>query len=296
MAYHISISLKDLAKVIRLRAHLQSLITDLQEKSIPCSLEEIVLSDRQFFLCHGGKSRSQYRELRKKLGEILAEFICDCKEPEIIRNIIQQEFHFHYNKEVSQIESFTQRLLEGSAWEYAKVVYRDRREKLAKQISNFLIEFPNLAIDGFVHFRMKSYRKALSRCVQDAVDEYLLDKEYKEFIQLLRYFVSVQNSKIALVHVIHEGKKHFHVLKEDGSPLQLREMDGAFQEVMEQTFSHEDFIVSTLLTIAPERVILHTKYPDENVIRTLIQIFEGRIVVCNGCSECGLSLNFHGDA
>lgn len=297
VAYQISISLKELAKVIRLRASVETAITGLQQMGFSCTLEERIIGDRHFFLCVSGRrSRGQERELRKQLGEGIAEYICDCQEPEMIRHIIRQEFHIQQAKEMAQIENHASRLLEETDWGYARVLYANRRQKLAREVTAFLKESKKLAVDGFVHFRMRRHRKALTKCVKDAVDEYLLDKEYKEFIQLLKYFVSVQTSKIDLVHVIHEGRRSFRILKEDGTPLKLQEMDGALQEVIEHTFSHEDFIVSTLLTVAPERVILHTKYPEENVVRTLIQIFEGRIVVCNGCKDCGIPLNFHGDA
>lgn len=267
----------------------------LQEKEILCTLEEVATSDRQLFYC-ATRRRSQERELREQLGGALAEFICECLEPEMIRTIIQKEFHYQYSQEVMQIEDFTQRLLESSVWEHAKVIYANRREKLRKQLIQFLKENPVCALDGFARFRMKTYRQALVTCVKDAVNEYLVDKEYKEFIQMLRYFVSVQSPKLERIHVIQEGPKQFKMLQEDGSPICLKEMDHALQEAVEQTFSHEDYIVSTLLTVAPAYVSLHARYPEENVIRTLMQVFEGRIVVCEGCVQCEISLNFHGDA
>ncbi|MBA4496548.1 sporulation protein YtxC [Paenactinomyces guangxiensis] len=297
MAYLVSIFLKERAKVIQLRACLETLITQLQEKGFGCSLEERIIGDRQFFLCtSGSKNRSQERKWQKLLGQTMAEFICDCQEPEMIRHIIRSEYQVQYTKEITQIEGYARRLLESSAWEHARIVYVSRRQKLAKQISLYLKESNKMAVDGFVRFRMKTYRKALSKCVKEALDEYLLDKEYKEFIQLLRYFVSVQIPKMDVVHVIHQGRRRLHMLKADGTPLKFKEMDGAAHEVMEPTFSHEDFIVSTLLNIAPEKVILHTRDPEENIVRTLIQIFEDRILVCNSCSKCGIPLNFHGDA
>jgi putative sporulation protein YtxC len=297
VVFQISICDSDLTKVVQLRACVGAFITECRAKGWNCTVEERTIGDRHFFLCVSGfRNRTQEREWLKQLAKAISEYICDSLEPEMIRAIIQQEYQILSAQEITQVEHYAKRLLEGSAWEHARVIYVNRRDKLAKQIWMFLRDSNRLAVDGFVRFRMKSYRKALSKCVRDAVEEFLLDREYKEFIQLLRYFLSAQTPKMALVHVVHEGKRRFRILKADGSPLRLKEMGGALHEVLENTFSHEDFIVSTLLTLAPEQVVLHTKNPEENVVRTLIQIFEQRIVVCSGCSECGISLNFHGDA
>jgi putative sporulation protein YtxC len=298
MVYHISISTHEPTKVIRLRACLGSVITQLQQVDPQFTMTEIELGDRFLFSCQmiqsSKKNQCSDKEVRKKLGEVLAEYICDCQEPEIIRHMIQQEFKYCFYQEMIEIEKVVYRFLEGSAWEYAQVVYLNRRQKLAKQLAAFLKENKDLAIDGFTHFRLHSYKEALFKCVKDAIKEYLVDQEYKEFISLLRSFLVVQKSKIPLVHLLHVGKSKFRVLKGDGTPLNEDEMDGIFQEMIEQSFSHEDFIVSILLSIAPERVILHTNQPEENLLRTLIQIFHGRIVICYGCHHCGIPL--HGDA
>jgi len=57
-------------------------------------------------------------------------------------------------------------------------------------------------------------------------------------------------------------------------------------ELMEHTCSREDLIVSTLLSAAPEFVVLHTQQREETIIRTVRKIFEGRIVLCEGCPLC----------
>jgi putative sporulation protein YtxC len=296
VAYEVSILGKDLSYIIQLRACLKACMVQLQENGCRLTLTEDARGNRQFFLCETDPRHDrQAKEIRRQLGRALAEYICECQEPAMIQNIIQAEHRFHDPKEVLQIQHVTQRLLEESVWEHAHIIYADRREKLAEQMEQFLKKNEQIAIDGFVQFRLRTYRQALSACVQDAIHEHLLHKEYKEFIQLLRYFISMQTPKTPLLHVIHGGGKNFQIYKADGTLLLLKEMDGAFQEVMEQTFSHGDVVVSTLLTIAPEKIILHTAHLEENLICTLLQIFAGRILVCDGCTKCGISIDFHAD-
>ncbi|RAL26814.1 hypothetical protein DL897_01810 [Thermoflavimicrobium daqui] len=292
MDYLLSISLQDLDKVVYLRKRLSLLVGYLRDLSMYCWIEEFTSKDRQIFLWQSvNRDRTTLKEIRLELSRVLAAFISEIEEPELVRKIIQQKFQFAYTPEVKQIEQYAQKIIkkrQQSNWK--------NTDQLTKQIASFLKVERNFAIDGYARFRLEGRKKVLAQCIQEAIESYLLDKEYKEFIQLLKYFVSVQSSKISLVHVIHQGKKQFHLLKADGKPLRLKEIDGVCEEMMDHTVSHEDYIVSTLLSIAPERVVLHTKLPEENVIRTLLQIFEGRIIVCDGCNECGISLNFPGDA
>ncbi|WP_169713615.1 putative sporulation protein YtxC [Paludifilum halophilum] len=261
-----------------------------------CGWEESGQGDRTVFYCFNRKmGRQREKGLRQWLGSVVAEYICSVNEPEMIRWIISRDFRYRQPDESREIERYAYHLLQDVEGEDLDQPYVHRKDQMARQVADYLLRNRFLAVDGFFHFRMKRYRRVLMKLVEHAIDEYLLDREYQEFIELLKYFVSVQKPKISLVHVLHTGKRRFQILKPDGSPLQLKEMDGVAQEMMDQTLSQEDLIVSTLLTVAPDRVILHTGYPTENVIRTLISIFENRITVCEGCFKCRSFSRSRGD-
>lgn len=285
--YSISISRHDPIQLAFLRDRFGNMILRLQRMGVKASIVEKAVGDRYFYYLHTQrKRRSQDKEVHREIGDAISSFICDYHETDLIREIIQREHLIHSPQDLDQIEYRTQFLLEKNTWSYLRTGYHARKEKIGKQIAIYLDGNRWIAIDGFVRFRLKSYRKSLTRCVRDAYEEYQLDKEYRDFIELLRYFVSVQTSKVSLIHVIHRGDRQFQLLQEDGTPYPLDDLDGAVQELMEQTLSHEDLVVSSLLSIAPKQVILHTKHPEENVIRTLIQIFEGRVVICHDCNHC----------
>ena len=56
-------------------------------------------------------------------------------------------------------------------------------------------------------FRLQSYEQELREMAEYAVDEFMLDQQYEEFVSLLKYFVYFQEPKMPLVHVIHKGRK-----------------------------------------------------------------------------------------
>jgi putative sporulation protein YtxC len=284
--FSISYTTRDLGNLVHLRSHLQMLAVERARQGNDVAYREHREGGRHFFLLGETKGRGR-KEWIRSLAETLASFMCDCLEPEWIRSLIQRFYASGTAKERTRIEQEVLRLLDGSAWECARVVYGHRREKLAGQMAGYLQENPVLAVDGFARFRLQSYRQTLADCVKEAVNDHLLDLEYREFIQLLKRFVSLQPPGIRMVHVIHGGKERYRLLEEDGTPLVCNE-----QDTKDLPLSHEDRVVGTLLSLLPARVMIHSPAPDENMIRTLLQIFEGRAVVCSGCARCDMRFAF----
>ena len=87
--------------------------------------------------------------------------------------------------------------------------WQSRRRKLSEGIYQCLNEAPELNLDGFMTFRLQSYEQELREMAEYAVDEFMLDQQYEEFVSLLKYFVYFQEPKMPLVHVIHKGKRTF---------------------------------------------------------------------------------------
>lgn len=264
-------------------------MAQLLEQHTYCQLNEQTIGNRHFFICHWKrKNRFQDKIFRKRLGGALADFICSNMESMIVKQIINSKHPFFGKEEKKDIENRVLHLLEGSVWEYAKVIYAHRKDKLARQITAYLKENHFLAIDGFVQFRMKTYRQALAACVDEAVQEYWLDQEYREFINWLRYFVSLESSKLPIVHLFHKGKGQFFLLDEQGVPL-----FDAKEEIQDSSVAwSEDQVVGALLHWVPRQVVIHTKNKEENVIRTIIQIFEDRVTLCEDCHTCDDLLTF----
>ena len=59
------------------------------------------------------------------------------------------------------------------------------------------------------------------------------------------------------------------------------------------SFSNNDYILNTLLTLLPKHIYLHTVSTSANFdfVNTLKLIFENRITICTDCSICHLYKN-----
>ncbi|CAH0117852.1 hypothetical protein PAE9249_00313 [Paenibacillus sp. CECT 9249] len=244
------------------------------------------------FICYGPSSDangdSGTEEIYKKAANALAEYVLKEKESMLLRKMIAKQCRFEGTDAVEQVEEYCMRLLNGTDLEMSEYENRDRRKRTVA--SSFLQYFRDkhtkVHLDGFIHFRMEQYAKELREIVEYAVDEYILDQQYHEFIALLKYFVYLQETKIPVAHLMHKGGHQFELLNEHMVQIETTQTEGIVIELPDQELEMEDMIVSTLISVSPQNIYIHTRHPEEQVIQTIRQIFENRVQVCVYCSDC----------
>lgn len=238
-----------------------------------------------------GKGAKSQREWPEAIGRVLADFIVDECEEELLRRLIrkdkryseaEQEEILAYCRQLDNVSDFAPTAVTESSPGRSK-----KHNLLAQDLTDCLRQGSVLDLDGFFRFRLNRYGTELKELLEYASDEFLMDQQYKEFISLLRYFVYFQDSKMPLAHIIHKGSHTFLLLDSDMRPIDTEKLDTSYRvEFMDKDYNLEDMIVSSLLTIAPERICIHTREPDLPVIKTLSQIFENRTEICELCRSC----------
>lgn len=153
------------------------------------------------------------------------------------------------------------------------------------QILDYLHGHRELVVDGFVRFRMKEYVQYLSGVLEKAVDGFLLDREYQEFIRLLRYFVDLQQPLLEEVHVVVRPSGLFRLLDPDRRIISNEYLEGEVTQLAEGALDYEDLLISALITIAPRKIILHFR-DHPRAVDTLRNVFQGRVLICEGCTLC----------
>ena len=150
----------------------------------------------------------------------------------------------------------------------------------------------NIILDGFVNFRLKEYIKDLKEVVDKAVDDFLMDREYKEFIRLLRYFVDIQEPKIDTVHVIVSYDNRYTLLDEKKKEITNECIQEYVNEIAEGEINYDDLLVSSLITFAPRKIIIHCtgQFRNKELMETIKNVFSGRVVICQGCDVCMVNI------
>lgn len=233
----------------------------------------------------------------KAAAAAIAEFVVADMESEMLRSIIVRKYPATRQGEDRRILTYCNELLLGREWDGLGSKFREadrtrRKQKVSQEIKHYLREGITLNLGGFAAFRLASYRKELAEIVDYAMDEYAMDKQYQEFISLLKYFVQMQDEKVAHVHVLHKGGQEFAMYDNRFQPIEAKPSpDRIVAEMLETEMNMEDMVVSTLISVAPGQITIHTRQPELQVIRTLQTIFEGRVKLCVKCPSCTESLD-----
>ncbi|TBL70047.1 putative sporulation protein YtxC [Paenibacillus thalictri] len=233
----------------------------------------------------GGRTDDIYR----KAAECVAEMIVKEQELSLMEGLISSKYGFDQAEEQTAIMAYCRQMLQGdqSAIGFDKSTIPRRIMKLTDALHRYLQEYTDLNVQGFIRFRLPDYIDELREVVEYAIDEYLMDKQYQEFISLLKYFVYIQEAKIPVAHLIHNGGNEFTLLNDELEPIDTEHVEGTVTvEMIEKDINFENMIVSTLITVSPQKIMIHTREPEVQVISTIMQIFEDRTEICGYCKLC----------
>ncbi len=155
-----------------------------------------------------------------------------------------------------------------------------------RALTSYLIFNDNLNLEGFVRFRTKDYWDFLCETVDSAVDAYLINREYQEFIRLLRYFVELQEPKVDMVNVILGDDDNFKILDGWGNLIETDYLEGIILEIGHNELDFEDLLISALISIAPATIVVHACHSCR-AQQTILSIFgEKRVLICDDCIIC----------
>lgn len=200
------------------------------------------------------------------LIEKIANDICK-NFNKLARNRICEIASIMINEENDFVESF---------------IISQMRADVHDELVEYLTNNKNIIIEGFINFRLFKYLEDLEYIVQVATDVYEKEKEYREFIDLLRYFVEVQVPKIDVVYVTVNANGEFDMydkFKRDVNHLYEEEMK---EDLANDKLSNEDILLGALVTMSPKKIVLNNSYEgflESDIFMTICKIFERRVFI-----------------
>jgi len=132
-----------------------------------------------------------------------------------------------------------------------------RKNIIIKRLLEYFESSNTVILDGFVNFRLKDYMKDLEEIVEKAVDDFLMEREYREFIRLLRYFVDIQEPKFNAVHIIAGYDNKYVLLDENKNEITNECLQEFVNDIPEGEINYDDLLVSSLITMAPRKLVIH---------------------------------------
>ncbi len=215
------------------------------------------------------------------LAQTITDYILIELKEYLIKDVIKQSYFYFSPQEREKVFTYCiQRDSEDDIYE--------TRRKVLEKLSNHLYSNKHLNLEGFIYFRLKFFLNELKKIVDDAVDDFLMEKEYQEFIKLLKYFVELQEPKVVEAHVLIDGKGNFQIRDNNLKVIEHKYIEDMNIAFFKDDVDSEDLLVSALVTAAPGKIVIHQKVYTQSprVTDTLQSIFEEKVVLCKKCKYC----------
>ncbi|MDO5040417.1 putative sporulation protein YtxC [Clostridium sp.] len=237
-------------------------------------------------------SEENFEKIKIYISELLYEMVIkNYKEKELFE-FITDTYFFLKQEEILEVETIIMDVFfrRTSIRDETSVYCENKINTIITKIKECLEENNEFNINGFITFRMKELRNYIESIIDKIIEKYMVEKEYKEFIKLLRYFVDIQDSRIDTVNIFINNSGEYTVLNENNSNLFSEFMKELSDCKLGVDANVEDVIISGLITNAPKKInIYQKKYcTNKEFIDTIINVFGNRV---NFISEVNLTKN-----
>lgn len=274
-------------KSICIKTNNKTVINYLLENFENLNIRETYISIKDFK--HFSNIIIHYKDINhisfiNSVSNILTKATILFYEESLIINSIYLNY-FYFNKlEIKSIIENTQKLLR----EYN--VINIKYDLINNSIFKHLLTHHSLYLKSFIDFRLKEYKELIDKKVDLAVNQFLIDKEYIEFVNILRLYINSESSSSNLehLHLIYKNKDSI-IIDDNKNIVSCNDNITKAKYISDITFSSNDLALNTLLNLLPHKITIHLVdgFQDE-FIETLKLIFQDKITICEDCDICNM--------
>lgn len=229
-------------------------------------------------------SNNDYPYFFSKISNLLSFMIIDEFEDMLMKRIIDKNYFYFDALERNKILKNCYNILsdEYYAW------FDKKFEALYNSLYSFISDNKVLLLDGFINFRLQAYTAILDDIVSESVNNYIIEKEYMEFISLLKLYINSQKNNSNIVHLIYNTSESILLDEHKNLILNSEEIFNA-KYLSDISFSANDYTLNSLLNLLPKKIYIHLiDNQIDEFINTLQLIFENRVSICLNCEICNL--------
>jgi len=264
-----------------------------EHKKIILGISESILEGNhiiKFYCTDDNLSYSSIKAFNLNIANMLYKIVIMefCKKE--MNDFLSDTYFFLPYEEIKQIKPKIQEALisEGAISGPSMVYCINKKNSIMDKIARCIEDNNEINISGFLTFRTKELKMDLESIVDRVVEEYMVEKEYNEFIKLLKYFVEVQESNVDEVNIFIEKDGNYYLKDDQGNEL-VGNMQMELPKVQfDLNENIEELIISTMITTAPKKVIIHCveNCKNKELIQTISKVFENKVYYCDECAEC----------
>ena len=229
-------------------------------------------------------SNNDYPYFFSKISSLLSFIIMDEFEDMLMQRIINKNYFYFDALERNKILKNCYNILSDEYYEW----FDKKFDALYNSLYSFISDNKVLLLDGFINFRLQDYTSILDDIVSESVNNYIIEKEYLEFISLLKLYINSQKNNSNIVHLIYTTSESILLDENKNLILNSEEIFNA-KYLSDISFSSNDYTLNSLLNLLPKKIYIHLIDSQiDEFINTLQLIFENRVSICLNCEICDL--------
>ncbi len=213
----------------------------------------------------------------------LTDLIIHFYENKILKKILKKNYFYFNDDDLSEILDTCNSILEQEDSSHKK-------DLIYLSVIDYIKDENSLDLDGFVQFRLKDYFEILDYLVDLSVNNFIINREYLKFIELLQDYIFSSDPQIDVVHLIYL-KNESILLDKFKKPIPVDDHILDAKYLSDISFSSNDYSLNTLLNILPQKLYIHVLDKTDEFIDTIQKIFKSRAVLCFNCDICNLYKN-----
>ncbi|HHV26050.1 MAG TPA: putative sporulation protein YtxC [Tissierellia bacterium] len=244
-------------------------------------VKEEKINDRFFLIFYfEGKEEEFYNIISLFISEIIFEYYL--KEI-ILKDVFMKYKNFSRDEKVEIVQLAYKNL-------YNENEFVKEKELIFNEVYDYISINDLMIVDGFVSFRLKSRDKIINEIIKRSIDEFSAVKEYREFINILQYFIEIQEPKIDLINVVIDDE--YKLYDKENNLIDNDFFSDIISELSDDGINEDDILISSIITIAPQRLIIHVneENKDKEIVDILQSVFIDKVEFCKGCNLCNVKV------
>lgn len=228
-----------------------------------------------------------------EITSVLSDCIIDNYEKQIIHNLLLLNYFYFDDDDICDIENNCIQMLTSHKSKNDKdyssfSVFDDienRKNYLWCAILKYILNNKSIFLDGFTTFRISNYINCIDNLVDFSVSQFVINREYSEFVNLLKIYINSKVPEVDLVHLIYINEESI-LLDKDKNIISLTKNNLDTHYLSDISFSSNDYALNSLLSLLPSRIIIHLISSSDDFINTIKLIFGDRVTLCTDCNIC----------
>ncbi len=216
-----------------------------------------------------------------KISSVLSDLIINFYEKKLLRRILEYNYFYFNSLEKRKIIDIACHFINNDL-----ISKEDNFYAIHYAINDYIRKNKSIVLEGFVNFRLQNYMKNLDYVIDLSVNKYITDKEYIEFVNSLKLYVSLNTSSSSVIHLLYYHGDSI-LLDKNKNIIQTDADNTSTKYMSDISFSSNDYALNTLLDLIPKKLVIHLMDGKcDEFINTLKLVFENRYEICSSCDIC----------